>query len=232
MCGRYSLIQLPTELEVIWPEQIFDQWQPRYNLAPGQYAPLITQEAPNMIRFYVWGLIPYWAKDRKIGYKLINARAETLWEKPAFRRAARNSRCLVLADGFYEWKKNTGKYKQPYRIGLKEEGIMTFAGITERWKDPQTGEYVNSFAIITTEPNELTAELHDRMPAILDQEAARKWLDPAMEQTALQALLCPFPADKMKAYPVSPAVGNVKNDFPELLQPYQPPPSLFESSGT
>jgi putative SOS response-associated peptidase YedK len=149
---------------------------------------------------------------------------ESIFDRPAFRQAVLDGRCLVLADGFYEWKK-TGAGKQPYRIVLRDEPIFAFAGISDRWKSPE-GDWVESFSIITTEPNELMAAIHNRMPAILSEEMAHAWLDPQQDPEELVALLSPY-GGAMRAYPVSHSVGNVRNDFPGLIAPYQPPPTLF-----
>lgn len=227
MCGRYSLSQLPEDLEVIWPEDIPPEWQPRYNIAPSQWCPVIHQDDQEHIYLYRWGLIPYWAKDIKIGYKMINARAETLWEKAGFKRAIQKSRCIIPSDGFYEWKKGAGKQKQPYRICLKSEEIMYFAGLSEVWKNPD-GKKINSFSIITTEPNELMADIHNRMPVILPHNTTiSTWLNPYTSKEELQNLLRPCDTELLKAYPVSPSLGNVKNEGEHLIQPWQPPTTLF-----
>jgi putative SOS response-associated peptidase YedK len=166
---------------------------------------------------YRWGLIPHWAKDMKIGYRMINARSETLAEKNSFKNPLQRSRCLVLADGFYEWKKEDGE-KQPYRITLGQGGIMTLAGLYDQWRSPE-GEMIYSFTIITTAPNSLMVPIHDRMPAILDTVNAERWLQPDLPQIEALNLLKPFDAEQMKAYPVNKAVGNVRNNDPSLILP-------------
>ncbi|MEM6263991.1 MAG: SOS response-associated peptidase [Bacteroidota bacterium] len=217
MCGRYTLTQPPNKEKIALTEQAIRELKPRFNIAPSQYCPVISQHTPGQIQYYRWGLIPHWAKDLKIGYRMINARAETLADKPAFKSPLSHSRCLVMADGFYEWKKE-GKGKQPFRIKLTEEEVFTFAGLTSRWRNSE-GEDIYSFTIITTEPNELMAPIHNRMPAILNRSNAVKWLDPNLDSLAAQALLKPYPTELMKAFPVGNAVGNVRNDTPDLIEP-------------
>lgn len=217
MCGRYSFTQKPNPDQVILAPDQDHVLRPRYNLAPSQLGPIISQQEPAYIQYFRWGLVPHWAKDIKIGYKLINARAETLLDKPSFRQAARRSRCLVLADGFYEWKKVQGG-KQPIRFVMQDDKPFYFAGLTEKWITPE-GHPLYSFTIITTEPNELVANVHDRMPVILPKTAALDWINSALAAEELHASLRPYPAERMKAYPVSKAVGNVRNDFAELIEP-------------
>jgi putative SOS response-associated peptidase YedK len=170
-----------------------------------------------------WGLVPFWAKDIKISYSLINAKAETVAEKPAFREAFRSRRCLIAADGFYEWKKLDGKAKQPYAITMKERGLFGFAGLWERWNAKASGEVVRSCTIITTTPNEVCAPIHDRMPVIVAPEDYAKWLgEEEADPVRLLQMLKPFSANAMMAFPVDTRVGNVKNDESALLEPSQP----------
>lgn len=217
MCGRYTITELPAEPPVAEGALNANSFQPNYNVAPTNSCPVIPMADPGHIYFYRWGLIPYWAKDMKIGYRMINARAETLAEKNSFKNPLQRSRCLVLADGFYEWKKD-GSEKQPYRIHLKKQGIMTLAGLYDQWRSPE-GQMIYSFTIITTEPNALMANIHDRMPVILDKVAAAQWLQHDLPQVQALNMLRPFDADSMLAYPVSKAVGNVRNNDPSLIEP-------------
>ncbi len=225
MCGRYTLTKVPDESAVVYPETEKIALIPRFNVAPTQLMPIIPMADPGHIHFYRWGLIPYWAKDKKIGYKMINARSETLLEKAAFKTPFRQGRCLVPADGFYEWKQ-TLSGKQPYRITLQDESLFYFAGLYDVWRSPQ-GENITSYTVITTEPNELVLPIHDRMPVILDTAGAERWLSPQEKAEDLQEILRPYPAEEMKAYPVSPEVGSVRNESERLIRPYEPPPTLF-----
>jgi len=225
MCGRYTFTKKPDPSLIIQVPGQKLEFEPRYNIAPSQMSLISPQHDPQHLYFYKWGLIPRWAKDPKIGYKMINARAETLWEKPSFKESAKSQRCLVWADGFYEWKKE-GSGKQAYWIGLKGKGLFSMAGISSIWVDA-TGEEIRSFSIITTEPNQLMENIHDRMPVILPKAQREKWLDTEQAQSKLQEMLIPLDANAMQAYPVSPSVGNVKNDHKGLIEPYTPPPTLF-----
>ena len=220
MCGRYSLTKLPETEVLVNEDGDVVEWEPRYNIAPTNLCPIKSMHRPDVLQLYRWGLIPFWAKDEKIGYRMINARAETLAEKPSFRNALEKGRCLVFADGFYEWK-GKGKEKQPYRIHIKEKEPFMMAGLTERWQAP-SGEIIHSFTIITTEPNVLTSEVHDRMPVILDPDSARHWLSLSIRKEDALGLLQTYPADGMDMYQVDRAVGNVRNDFPELIAPLNP----------
>lgn len=197
------------------PSTIFHQ--ARYNTAPSQNVAVILNDNGIMkLDAFRWGLIPYWAKDTKIGYKMINARADTITEKPSFKNAFKQRRCLIPANGFYEWKK-IGSDKQPYRIMLEDEKIFSMAGLWETWNSPE-GEKIFSCTIITTTPNELMIDIHDRMPMILTIDDEKKWLDPEQTVEDLKNMLQPFPAENMKAYPVSKDVGSVKNYSKDLVE--------------
>lgn len=217
MCGRYTITKLPAEPPLADSSLADNAFQANYNVAPTHACPVIPQADPNHIHLYRWGLIPHWARDMKIGYRMINARAETLAEKSSFKNPLQRSRCLVLADGFYEWKKD-GSNKQPYRITLNQGGIMTLAGLYDQWRSPE-GQMIYSFTIITTEPNSLMANIHDRMPVILDSVGAEKWLQQGLPQEDALNMLRPYDADSMQAYPVSKAVGNVRNNDVSLIAP-------------
>jgi putative SOS response-associated peptidase YedK len=224
MCGRYTLfseLQTWSEAAIDWPiEEGFD-WSPSYNIAPSMRAPVVPNLDRPAVSLYRWGLVPQWAKDQAIGQRMINARAESLAEKPAFRDAAKRRRCLVLANGFYEWQPKTAG-KTPYYIALKSSRVFAFAGLWERWKTPE-GEWLKSFTIITTEANALIAPIHNRMPVILTPDAYRRWLDPTpQEANLLGDLLTPYPADELLAYPVSKMVNSPANNTPECIRPLLP----------
>ena len=166
-----------------------------------------------------WGLVPFWAKEASIGYKMINAKSETLAEKPSFRKPFKEKRCLVLADGFYEWEKTDKKNKVPYRFVLKNRQPFAFAGLWDVWKTPE-GDTLLSFTIITTRANELMERIHDRMPVILNEKDEAKWLDPEFKDTdKLSSLLQPYPSEQMVAYKVSTIVNSPKNDTPSCIEP-------------
>ena len=220
MCGRYSFTTSLKAGEVVLPEgDAAINLAPRYNIAPSQYCPVIPQKDSRQIYLFRWGLIPFWAKDISIGYKMINARSETITEKSSYKSPFQKSRCLVLADSFYEWK-GKGKTKQPFRILMRSRQPFYFAGLYSEWKSPE-GNLIPSYTIITTEPNELVASIHNRMPVILAKDAALTWLTAGTEEIDLLNLLRPYPVEEMEAYPVSKAVGNVRNDTEELILPLE-----------
>jgi len=192
---------------------------PRFNIAPSQDVLAITsRDGEPDISFYQWGLVPGWSKEPK-GF--INARAETLQDKASFSESFQRRRCLIPADGFYEWKRS-GKSKQPYYFQLRDEATFAFAGIWDRWQG--SGRSILSCAIITTTPNELLASVHDRMPVILDQSSHRDWLNEEARPAQLTALLAPFPAQAMKAYPVSDEVNHASIDHEHLVEPCEAKP--------
>lgn len=221
MCGRFTLTVDADTIHDAFPWlEVPSNLTPRYNIAPTQPVAVVPNNGQNRLDAFVWGLIPAWAKDPSIGNKLINARGETLVEKPSFRSAYKRRRCLILADGFYEWVKQPGeKAKTPHYIQLESKEPFAFAGLWEYWHAPD-GSEVYSTTIITTEPNETIAKLHNRMPVILPPAAYEQWLDPA-EQPAekLQPLLRPYPAEEMMHYPVSTLVNSPHNDVPEIIHP-------------
>jgi len=226
MCGRYTFTQAPDPQQVVLPFEADDIIKPRYNIAPSQWAPIIPDFDAGHIHYFRWGLIPYWAKDMKIGYKMINARSETVLEKTSFKPSMKRQRCLVLADGFYEWQKQ-GKDKQPFRITLASKEIFHMAGLFDRWSHPD-GSLILSYTILTTAPNALMEPIHNRMPVILDEEGASRWLDKDEDPEGLTELLKPFPEEEMHAYEVSKAVGNVKNDHEGLIAPIGSQGGLFD----
>lgn len=217
MCGRFSFSPLEKVIEDRFDIKVEAKFKPRYNCAPSQKLAVISNEHPGVLSFYRWGLIPFWAKDAKIGNNLINAKAETIHEKPAFKNAFRRKRCLVLSDGFYEWKKINSKDKIPYRIHLTDEPLFAMAGIWDSWKNTD-GEEVRSFSILTIGPNRLMENIHSRMPVILDRAGEKTWLN-AVDTEDLLPLLQPFPAERMTAYPVSKMVNSPANDSVELFLP-------------
>ena len=221
MCGRYSLAADQTALALAFPDfHIPDEFPKRYNIAPTQFVPAFPNTVSRKIDLFYWGLIPSWAKDPAIGSKLINARSETLSEKPSFKNAFRRRRCLMLADGFYEWRKlPDGKTKIPTRITMQNRAPFALAGLWEQWSHPG-GSEIWSCTIITTEPNELLAPIHNRMPVILHPEDYDLWLDPGERRPAdLMHLLRPYEADAMDVYSVSTAVNKAANDGPSCIEP-------------
>lgn len=220
MCGRYSQTSDPLKLAQRFQlEPPGQRTPPRYNIAPTQEAPTVTNDAPKQLRLMRWGLIPSWAKDTAIGNRMINARAETLAEKPSFLKPLERRRCLVLADGFYEWRKVDGaRAKVPMRFVLKSREPFAFAGLWDIWKKPD-GSEVRSFTIITTEPNDLMRPIHNRMPCLLRPQDEEKWLDPDLrDATKLLPVLAPYPAKEMEAYEVSTLVNSPRNDSPECVK--------------
>jgi len=189
----------------------------RYNVAPGQKVLVVPNIQPRIFDYYTWGLVPHWAKDPTIGSKIINARAETVFEKPSFRGPIRSQRCLVPADGFYEWKRTAGQ-SIPFRIFLKGKRLFSFAAIFDIWKEPQ-GDELRTFSLITTGANKLVGKIHDRMPVILDEKKEQEWLDPKLEEREVEKLLVPFPSKKMEMHQISKTVNNPKNDNPVIIQP-------------
>jgi putative SOS response-associated peptidase YedK len=223
MCGRFVQKTPLGEIRVLFETaNPVPNMAPRYNAAPTdglavvRFNPQTRARSLDLLR---WGLVPLWAKDLSFGPKCINARSETVATNNIFRDAFERRRCLVPADAFYEWQKQ-GIKTQPYAIVPAAGDIFAFAGLWERWKHPADGGIVRSFTIVTGKPNPLCAPIHDRMPAILPQEAWPLWLgETETSPAALLALLTPYPAERMRAYPIGPRVGNVRNDEPSLLEP-------------
>jgi len=221
MCGRFTLTVNPADLQDTFNDFNFpEKFAPRFNIAPSQPVLAIPNDEKYTADFFVWGLIPMWAKDPEIGNRLINARGETLAEKPSFRGSYRHKRCLILSDGFYEWKSFGGrKTKTPYYIHMQDRKPFAIAGLWDHWESPD-GSSIKSCTIITTTPNELMESIHDRMPVILHPRDYAKWLNPAPQTPEnLQPLIKPFPAEAMTAYSVSTLVNKVANDTPELVVP-------------
>lgn len=219
MCGRFTLTLDPVELRQAFDlGEMPEEWIPRFNIAPSQPVAVVTDSKTRVVDFMRWGLVPSWAKDISIGNKLINARAETVTEKPSFRNAFARRRCLILADGFYEWHKENKKGPSiPYFFHMKDRSPFAFAGLWEFWQSPE-GDGLKTCTIITTEANECVAPVHDRMPVILKPDTGWKWLDggPVEELTKM---LRPFPAEEMAAYTVSRMVNDPGKDSPALIRP-------------
>jgi len=220
MCGRFVFDISPENLAGTFGLAELPVVLPRYNVAPTQQVPVVRSDADGVNRLdcLQWGLIPSWAKDRTVGYKMINACSETVTEKPSFRQAVRYRRCLVPASGFYEWKQE-GKLKLPHYLRIKGDAPMLFAGLWESWKSPE-GETVESCTILTTGPNRLVEQIHDRMPVILHPDEYLVWLDRSVTDPAdLTRLFQPYPADLMEMWPVSTLVNSAKNDRVQLVDP-------------
>jgi putative SOS response-associated peptidase YedK len=220
MCGRYTITLDPAELLAAFElMEMHPEWLPRYNVAPTQPVAVLTDAADRKVDFMYWGLVPSWAKDISIGSKLINARAETVTEKPSFRTAFRRRRCLILADGFYEWTKADkarGIPATPHYFRMKDGSPFAFAGLWEIWESPE-GDLLKSCTIITTAANSVVSPVHERMPVIFTPAAGWDWL---AERPAdqLLAMLKPFPPEAMTGYPVSRLVNDSKREDPAMIQ--------------
>jgi putative SOS response-associated peptidase YedK len=217
MCGRFVFTD-PSKIKRLMPDADIDQlrieFAPNYNIAPSQNIPAVLNDGSNRARLIRWGLVPSWAKDISIGYRMINARSETLTEKTSFKRLVQERRCLIFAEGFYEWKK-LGKTKQPYFIHMKDSETFAFAGLWDIWE--KDGNALVSGTIITTAANPLVAGIHERMPVILPPDFYDLWL--GNDRGAVMNFLKPYPAEEMEAYPVSPAVGSPAGNSPEFIEP-------------
>lgn len=226
MCGRFQLSVKGKHISERFNVEVFDEkYSPSYNCAPSQNLAVISNKKPNELSFFKWGLIPFWAKDPKIGNKLINARAESLSEKASFKSAFSKRRCLIPANGFYEWKRD-GKRKTPYRIFVKSEELFAMAGLWEKWKDAED-KPINSFTIITTEPNSLMKNIHNRMPVILNKTDEQAWLHET-NADYLKTLLNKYSAEDMAAYTISDKVNSPANNSPDLIEEFNSePPTLF-----
>ena len=227
MCGRFARRSTREVLADWFGVDLEDlpAFPISYNIAPQSVQPVVRLDQETGAREFAllrWGLVPFWAKDAKIGYSTINARAEEVANKPAFREALRKRRCLVPADAFYEWAKRDAKTKQPFAFGLRSREPFAFAGLWERWR-PKEGEapgtYLETFTILTTDANEVLEPVHNRMPVILEPRDYDRWLEPAIVERLPVDLLRPFPAEQMLSWQVGERVGNVRNNDPELLAP-------------
>lgn len=217
MCGRYALRKtgdLPALFEI---SEV--RLPPRFNIAPSQKAPVVRIDSRSQRRLDLlkWGLIPSWAKDPSIGYRMINARSETVQSKPSFRGAFKGRRCLIPCDGFFEWEKTSGGGKQPYFFAMEGDSAFALAGLWEQFRGG--GELIETFTIVTCEANDLVGRIHERMPAILPKSSFEPWLDPKCRSEDLLALLSPYPSSEMRSYPVSSVVNRPANDGPECVTP-------------
>ncbi len=222
MCGRFTLRHTAEEVAARFEAEVLPLLEPRYNVAPTQPVTVVTQNGARHLAQFQWGLIPSWAKDPKIGSRMINARAETLAEKPAYRTALQRRRCLIPADGFYEWKEADNPEeggRTPMYFHRRDNGLFAFAGLWDEWHAPD-GSPLRSCTIITGTPNPLIAPIHDRMPMILREESEEAWLDGDLrDPDALTALLAPYPAEEMEVYAVSRRVNAPSFDDPDCVRP-------------
>ena len=225
MCGRFILILEPGDLEEeLDLGGIPESYLPRYNIAPTQPVAAVKNESDSKVEMLKWGLIPFWAKDPAIGSKMINARSETLLEKPSFKNLVPSHRALILSSGFYEWNQNPHpefKLKQPFLFFLPDTKVYAFAALWTEWKAP-SGEIIPSTTIITTQANRMMQPFHDRMPVILDHNTMWEWMRPDLKAAEAMKLLTPYAESKMDFYPVDPMVSNPRNDRPECIQRVQP----------
>lgn len=235
MCGRFTLHH-DTEAvaERFQVQETLVAPPPRYNIAPTQpVAVVIQSDGTRRLDGFRWGLVPFWAKDDTIGNRLINARAETLREKPSFKHAIERRRCLIPADGFYEWKRLSDRRKEPMHIRRADGDLFAFAGLWEEWKDPESGQPLRTCTIITVPPNPLLSTIHDRMPAMLRPEDEALWLDtPGVAKEEALLLLQPYPDMAMEAYPVSRAVNTPAVDDPICIEPAPLEEALSSQGGT
>lgn len=221
MCGRFALSAKTEEVEKLLPELYIDiEIKPNYNIVPTSQIPIIVNfNKPTLVLAY-WGLIPFWAKDKKTANKMINARAESLLQKPSFKNLFISKRCLIPSTGFFEWQKNiVTNNKIPYYIKVKNENVFTFAGLWDKWIDKQTGEEIISATIITTQSNEKINQIHNRMPLIIQNDDRDKWLNPNTGIESLLKLLQPLPSELIEFYQISQKVNNPSNNSAEIIQP-------------
>jgi putative SOS response-associated peptidase YedK len=218
MCGRYSIIAKAEKLSKRFKVDVPDPYTPKYNAAPTQLLPVITNENPDGISFFYWGLIPNWANNKSISSKLINARAESLREKASFKNSFKRKRCIIPADGFYEWKQLGKKSKIPYRFILNNEELFGFAGLWDEYED-ENENIIHTFTIITTTANSLVSEIHDRMPLILNPEKEAAWLSNETTDEELLKMMLPYDSNKMDLYTVSSLINSPANEGPRLIEP-------------
>jgi putative SOS response-associated peptidase YedK len=227
MCGRFSLAVSKERIKKKYGVQIEEEIIPNYNIAPTQSAYVIANNNPKVVQTMNWGLVPHWARDKKVGNNLINARSEGVSGKPSFRMPIRKNRCLVLADGFYEWRKE-GRKRIPYRITLRDDTLLTMAGIWDTWIEPNSQQLYHSFAVMTIAPNKEMQRVHDRMPVIFpNMETQAQWLSNIDLETALN-MLQTLKDDSLNVFPVSSKVNSVASNSPDLYDAVQLPPTLFD----
>jgi putative SOS response-associated peptidase YedK len=222
MCGRYTRSDTPSDISAWFDVASTDipVFAPSFNIAPQSTQPVIrlNQESGSReIALMRWGLVPFWSKDTKPSFSTINARAETVATSATYREPFKRRRCLVPANAFYEWQRLDEKHKQPYAIALAGNEPLAFAGVWDSWRDKVTGQFLESYSILTTEPNELMAGIHNRMPVILSPDEYQRWIMHGEHPPS--DLMKPYPPEKMKAWMVGAEVGNVRNNSPELLKP-------------
>jgi putative SOS response-associated peptidase YedK len=222
VCGRFTSTPEAAQLAERFTVEIPEAYRPRYNAAPAQSVLAVIAEPETGARraaLMRWGLVPHWAKEPSIGYKLINARAETVRDKPAYRSLLAKRRCLLPADGFYEWRVGADGKKEPVRFTLADGELFAFAGLWTHWIDRESGELLESCTVLTTRPNALVASVHDRMPVILPREAEERWLAAELDPRAACELLVPYPAELMVARLASRRANNAREDDPGVLEP-------------
>ncbi|MCL6642414.1 MAG: SOS response-associated peptidase [Candidatus Bipolaricaulota bacterium] len=220
MCGRFSLTLSAEQIAARFGVSVPENYRSRYNIAPTQeILALVADSQGRHCETFRWGLIPHWAKDPKIGNKLINARAETLFAKPSFRDAVKGRRCLIVADGFYEWRQTSQGRRVPVYVRLKSKEPFGFAGLWDVWSSPE-GQTLKTCTIVTTEPNELIKPIHDRMPVIVPRELEELWLDPSFKSRhELEGVLHPYRVEELELFAVSSLVNSPANDGPECVEP-------------
>lgn len=217
MCGRYHVSKSAEEIEAVFGVTIDkENYRSNYNAAPSQFLPLIANNIPDKIQYFKWGLIPSWAKDEKLAFNMINARIDTIREKPTFKNLVDKKRCIVVSDGYYEWKKLSEKEKLPHRICREDQKLFAFAGIWTEWINPVGGEIIPTFSIITRDPYPKLLEIHQRMPIMLNVDIAKGWLMNELQVEQLQSEM--ITEKELIYYPVSKSVGKVANNTPELME--------------
>lgn len=222
MCERYTIVAEAEKINNRFNVEVPEIYKPSYNAAPSQLLPVITNANPNEISYFHWGLVPGWAKNKSISTKIINTPSEAIEEKASFRNALKQRRCLIIADGYYDWKQSFKKSKIPYRVLLKTEGLFAFAGLWEAYED-ENNNTVHTFTIITTAANGIISKINERMPVILaDQESERSWLNNNHTMEEQLTLLQPYDEHAMDLYTISPLVNSIQNNSPKLIQPTPP----------